>query len=200
MGVEEIVEKIINDAKKKAQKVKREAAKEARKIKAEVKEQTEKLKQDYLAQNLRIVQVEKGRILTQARLEQRNFILSKKQELLEKVFNLAQQKLSELPKQKKLQFLKKVILKASESGDEEIIFSPIDRELVNESFLKSLNKDLKKLKGQGRLRLSKESRSLSGGVILKKGNFEINASLENLLRELREKKESDIIRLLTEGK
>lgn len=196
MAIEEIVEKIIGDAKKEAQKIKREARKEANKLLVEAEAEAEKLRREYLTQASQKAEAEKERILTQARLKSRNLLLAKKQELIEEAFQIAEERLLKLSPSQKLNFLKNLILKASENGDEEIVLSSVDRKLVDASFLKEVNDGLKKKKKLGQVKLSSESRLLKGGVVLKKGSLEINASLENLLLGLRAEAEGEIIRLL----
>lgn len=196
MAIEEIVEKIIGDAKKEAQKIKREARKEANKLLVEAEAEAEKLRREYLTQASQKAEAEKERILTQARLKSRNLLLAKKQELIEEAFQIAEERLLKLSPSQKLNFLKNLILKASENGDEEIVLSSVDRKLVDASFLKEVNDGLKKKKKLGQVKLSSEARLLKGGVVLKKGSLEINASLENLLLGLRAEAEGEIIRLL----
>ncbi len=200
MAVDEIVDKIISDAKKKAQRIKQEAKREARKILLEAEREAEELKKNYIVQAKKNTTAEAGRILTQARLENRKMLLSVKQQLIGEAFQLVEERLDKLPSNKKLDFIKRLVLLTTESGDEELIVSPENRRIIDQKFLKELNGMVKKEKGTGKIKLSSESRSVGIGIILKKGNLEINASMKNLLDEVRARAEGDIIRLLEGGK
>jgi|Deesub1362A_J573_1020465.scaffolds.fasta_scaffold02584_3 V/A-type H+-transporting ATPase subunit E len=199
MGLKDIVEKIIKDAEEEGEKKVKEAEKEAAEILKEAEKKSEELKKKIVKKAEKEAVEEKKRIIALARLEVRNKLLEKKKELIEEVFQEVSKRISSVSPDKYRNFLKKVILEATESGEEEVILNERDRELVDAKFLEEINKELQKNGKRGSLKLSSETREIEGGVILKKDGLEINASLETLLKELRSEKEKEILKKVLGG-
>jgi V/A-type H+-transporting ATPase subunit E len=199
MALKDIVEKIIKDAEEEGKEKVKEAEKKAAEILKEAEKKSEELKKKIVEKAEKEAAEEKKRIIALARLEMRNKLLEKKKNLIEEVFQEASKRISSVPKDKYRSFLKKVILEAAESGEEEVILNERDRELVDAKFLGEINQELQKNGKKGSLKLSSETREIEGGVILKKDGLEINASLETLLKELRSEKEKEILQKIIGG-
>ena len=61
------------------------------------------------------------------------------------------------------------------AGDEEIILNAADRARIGEALVKAVNA------GGAKMKLSKETRDLIGGLILRRGSIETNCSVELLV-------------------
>ena len=89
-----------------------------------------------------------------------------------------------------------LLMKAIETGTEEIIVSPDDRKAIGRSFINSLNADLIKAGKKGEITLSDETRNIRGGFILKRGRAETNSSFDTLLTMLRDDVETRVAGIL----
>lgn len=199
MALKDIVEKIIKDAEEEGREKVKEAERKAEEIMKEAEKESEELKRKIVERAGKEAAEEKKRIIALARLEMRNKLLEKKKDFIEEVFQEASKRISTVSRDKYRNFLKKVILEAAESGEEEIILNEGDRGLVDTKFLQEINQELQKNGRKGGLKLSSESREIEGGVILKKDGLEINASLETLLKELRSEREKEILEKIIGG-
>ncbi len=199
MALKDIVEKIIKDAEEEGKKKVKEAEEKAEEILKEAQERSKELKKKIIERAEKEAAEEKKRIIALAKLEARNKLLEKKKIFIKEVFQEASKRISRVSNEKYRSFLKKVILEAAESGEEEIILSERDRELVDAKFLEEINQELQKMGKKGSLKFSSETREIKGGVILKKNGLEINSSLETLLEELRLEKEKEILQKIIGG-
>lgn len=192
-----IVEKILSDAQEEARVIKAEARKEKRKILAEAEKEAKNLKEELVKEGKKKVDLEAEGLVREKKIELNKKRLKFKREKLEKVFAAALKKLLNLPEEKKKKIVHSMVLKLAEGG-EEIIVAREERPIYQGSFLAQLNKELQK-SGRQPLSLSKEDRGLKGGFILKKGNFELNASFEVLFNYLAEREVQKITKVLFGG-
>lgn len=137
----------------------------------------------------------KDRILSAAGMDNRNFLLSEKQRLIQEVFENTLKALEALPDDKYREIIKKLLQRIA--GEGEIIVSPKDAKRLGDKFLVEVNRELKgRPKGSGQIRLSQEQREMRGGFVLRCGRHEINASFGAILRERWEELESELDRIL----
>ena len=68
-------------------------------------------------------------------------------------------------------------IRASVTGEEEILLNPRDREAIGAKLVKAANA----LLPNGKLSLSDETRDIAGGLILRRGSIEANCSAELLV-------------------
>ncbi|MCY6484661.1 V-type ATP synthase subunit E [Clostridium aestuarii] len=131
------------------------------------------------------------RIISNAELQVRNMKLDAKQQMLDKVFQIALEKLSEFSQKDTLKFIRESILLLDIDGDEELIIGENCNEVTPE-FISELNKALKAQGKLGILKLSSERRNIKGGYILSKNGIEINNTFEALTMSLRDELESEV--------
>ncbi len=158
-------------------------------------------------------------------LEQRKLELAAKQQLLDEAFALALDKLCAMPEKECIDWLADMAVRASETGREELIFSPQDRERMGKQVVAAANAKLvdkaapelpgslseskvgalldKVVKntaaivtGAGQLTLSEQTRPIRGGFILSDGEVEVNCAFETLVRMQREQLERQVAELL----
>ena len=174
-GTEKIIAHIEADAQAQADAVLGEARQRCEAIKARFDEKAARLYSDRIREGVKACQDQEDSALRISRMEARKSVLSVKQEMVEKSFDLAVQQIVALPDEKYTAFLANLVKKAGPAGDEEIILNAADRARVGEALLKAVNADGAKMK------LSDETRDIKGGLILRQGSIETNCSVELLV-------------------
>lgn len=111
------------------------------------------------------------------RMEAKKSLLALKQEMISRSFEKAEKMLVSLPEDKYVSLLASLAAKSSSTGDEEIVLNAADRERVGKAVVKAANERL----GSGRLTLSKDAGDFDGGLILRRGNIEVNCTAELLV-------------------
>ena len=174
-GTEKIIAHIEADAQAQADAVLGEARQRCEAIKARFDDKAARLYSDRIREGVKACQDQEDSALRISRMEARKSVLSVKQEMVEKSFDLAVQQIVALPDEKYTAFLANLVKKAGPAGDEEIILNAADRARVGEALLKAVNADSAKMK------LSDETRDIKGGLILRRGSIETNCSVELLV-------------------
>lgn len=191
MGVKDIKERILKDAAQKKEEILAEARKKAEQIRKEGERTAEKRKEAILLKADQAATEERHTKLTMGRLEARKMQLEEKQKAIEKAFEKSLDMLTHHPEYTSI--LETLLLEVARGG-EELILSPRDRERLGDSFLKKINEKM-----NGEIVLSKETRDIAGGFILRTPEMEINESFEERIRALRDEIEADVARTLFEG-
>lgn len=195
-GVEKIKEKILQDSEAKANAIIADAKKQAQEIidKANVKaakkaEDIKKKASSDAADKLRISN-------SMLELEMRKDILSTKQQLIEETFEKALESLSHMNDGEYEAMLQSLVIKAVETGEEEILLSKQDKNRLSADFSNKINQNLAQIGKKGNLKFSDEARNIIGGFVLKSGGVEMNYSFEALLRMNRDEIEPEVAAIL----
>lgn len=114
------------------------------------------------------------------RMEAKKELLALKQEMISRSFDKAAEMLVSLPEADYAALLAKLAASASVTGGEEIVLNAADRARVGEAVVKAANE---KLGDKGALTLSEATGAFDGGLILRRGNIEVNCT-SSLLVEL----------------
>ncbi|MCD5390904.1 V-type ATP synthase subunit E [candidate division NPL-UPA2 bacterium] len=199
MALEDILKRIREDAHKEAEKIGKEAETRAEAILEETKKEAVSIREKLLEEGEASSQQERRRILTIANLESRKEILGRKQNLIESAFQKASNHLLHLSDAEYQAIVKKMLLGAVESGQEEVIISSGDEKRITPSFLEEVNKELAEKGRPGKLRLSPERRQFMGGFILRSSRKEIKCTFDSLLKESKDELEGEISRILFSG-
>ena len=107
------------------------------------------------------------------RMEAKKTLLALKQEMISRSFDEAAKKLASLPEEQYVALLGKLAANASVTGEEEIVLNAADRKRVGEAVVKAANE---KLGDRGSLQLSESTGEFDGGLILRRGNIEVNCT------------------------
>lgn len=182
MSLEQILERIVADAKAEAAEIEAKGNEEAQRILAAAEAEGSAISAQLTATARRDAEERAARVLTLARLAARNSRLVAKQEAINEAFELALKQLSELPPDQYRAILLSQTLAAVQSGEEEIILSPADRDRYGAELIAGANAALTKGGRPAKLRLATETRPLSGGVILRSGEVEVNCTFATALR------------------
>ena len=176
-GIEKITQRIASDAQAEVDRILGDARDEAGRIAANYRAQADAEAAELAAKNEKAAAEREERLVSAAQMEARKVQLAAKQEMLEKAYIQALDKLCALPEEQYVAILADLLVKASSNGQEEAVFSPEDRERVGEAAVAKANE----LSGK-QLRLSEETQPIRGGFILKDKNVEVNCTFETLVR------------------
>lgn len=197
MEAEQVVQKILADARAEAEKIKKQAdekkAAEQAEFNGQLKEhnkQTETLAQ-------KAAKDKKMHLLAAARMDIAKEFLAEKRRILDDVFEQARRQLQNLPDEQYKTLCTKLMLAAVETGDEEVIVDKNETR-IDQQFINRINSEL----GpgyKGNLRLSDERQNLGAGFVLKHGRIKNNVSLEVLLALARKELEIELAKELFEN-
>ena len=176
-GIEKITQRIASDAQGEVDRILGDARDEAGRIAANYRAQADAEAAELAAKNEKAAAEREERLVSAAQMEARKVQLAAKQEMVEKSYIQALDKLCALPEEQYVAILADLLVKASSNGKEEAVFSPEDRERVGEAAVAKANE----LSGK-QLRLSEETQPIRGGFILKDKNVEVNCTFETLVR------------------
>lgn len=181
---QKIIDKIAADAKAEADKMIQAARIEAEKIiqSAEEKAKKELTRFHDLAQ----AEAEKAasKEISGAHMNAKKKILLEKQQILENVIKESEEKLLNLNDEEYEKVIEGMLELAEDGQDCEVVISQKDKDKIG-----------KLIAAKGR-KLSEETRPISGGFIIKKGDIEYNYSFESIVtveREDMEKIAADIL-------
>jgi len=197
-GAEKITQRILDDAQARADSIKAEASEKAKAVEDEARKRAERKKEELLEQAGKDAEEQKRRILGVAQLEARKELLAAKQEMIEEAFQKSLDQLTSMDEKSYLAIIREMLLNLVESGNETVIFSARDLEIISDGFWKDVNKALVDKGKEGNLKLSRESREIKGGFILQAGGVEMNCSFEALLEEKRDQLETEVANILFE--
>ena len=198
-GIEKITARIRADAEAECAAIRAES--EARC--AEIRAENERLAQEQywklVREGVKDTEQRVQRMGRTARLEARKGVLTMKQESVSKAFDRAKAKLTELPEADYVAFLAREAAEASITGQEEVILSKKDRAAVGAKVVKAANEQLSKKGVAGVLTLSADTREMTGGLILKQGDIEVNCTVDTLLELSRGELAARVAEVLFEG-
>jgi len=197
MEAEQVVEKILADAKAEAEKIKKEAQAKEGAEQAKLSEQLAEYKKQTGLIAKKAGEDEKSHILAAARMDIAKEYLAEKRKILDEVYEQARQQLQSLPDEEYRALIKKLLLDAIETGDEEVVVDTNESRIDHE-FIKQINRDV----GpgyKGNLRLSGQRQNLGAGFILTRGKIKTNVSIEVLLNQTRKELEIELAKELFEN-
>ena len=190
-GIEKITQRIASDAQAEVDRILGEARDEAARITANYRAQADAEARELEAKNEKAAAEQEERLVSAAQMKARRHQLAAKQQMMEKAYIQALDKLCALPEEQYVALLADLLVKASSNGKEEAVFSKEDRERVGKAAVEKANG----LSGK-QLRLSEETQPIRGGFILKDKNVEVNCTFETLVRLQREKLEKAVVQVL----
>lgn len=226
-GIEKITARIAQDADAEIARLNQQTQEQIREMQDKAQAQADRERADILARGRRAADERLERLKSAAGMETRKLVLAMKQEVLSQAFDQALDQLCALPDAEYVELLTRLVLEASSTGKEQLVFSPKDRARVgkqvvvaaNEAMVKGVAPDLPEaitetkvgaflgkvvnstaamVTGTGLLTLSEETRNIRGGFILVDGDVEVNCAFETLVRLQREKLERQAAEILFE--
>ncbi len=224
-GIEKITQRIDQDAQGEIDQILADARAQAADITARYEVQAQKEAQDIVARGEKNAAEREERLASVAQMEAKKLTLATKQEMLEKAFDLALDRLVSLPDDEYVALLADLAVKAAVTGREQLIFSQKDRTRVGKQVVAAANEKLAKmvapelpealteskagaildkvvagasaiLAGTGMLTLSEQTRPMRGGFILSDGDVEVNCAFETLVRLQRGEISGEVAKVL----
>lgn len=176
-GIEKITQLIRSEVQTEIDAVLAKARDEATAILARYQDQADAEAADLKFKNQKAAAEREERLVSVAQMESRKVTLQVKQEMVEKAYDLALEKLCSMPEDQYVDALASLMIKASATGREEVVFSENDRTNAGKAAVEKANQ----ISGK-QLVLSGETRPIRGGFILKDENIEVNCAFDTLVR------------------
>jgi V/A-type H+-transporting ATPase subunit E len=224
-GIEKITAKIAADAEADVKKLQAETEQKIDALRAQTAAQAAQEKQAILARGEKAAAERLERLESAAQMEQRKLALAAKQEVVGEAFEMAVEKLCNLPDKELIALLTELAVEASTTGREALIFSVKDRARIGKQVVIAANELLVKkaapglpdsyadnkvgaflgkvvnttaavVTGTGQMTLSEQTRPMRGGFIMADDNVEVNCTFETLVRLQREQLERDVANVL----
>jgi V/A-type H+-transporting ATPase subunit E len=183
MEAEQVIAKILSDAKAEAEKIAEQAREKAAAEQARLDEQLAEFKQQSAALAAKAAEDEKSHILAAARMEAAQEYLAEKTRILDEVFQQARQRLGQLPDNEYRDLMARLMREAVETGDEEVVIGQNETR-IDQTLVDAVNGKLN-AEGKGNLKLAGERVNLGGGFLLRRGKIKTNVSIGVLLEQAR---------------
>ena len=190
MEKEQVVEKILAEANQEAEQILGQAREKVSDAQAKLQTELEAYRAETGTLAEKSAKDRSDRILAAARMDIRKELNASKISLLGEVFVGAKDRIKSLDDDSYRQFIKKLLIKAVETGDEEVLIGG-DETRIDHEFIKSVNRELGS-GYKGNLRLGGQRVGIEGGFILRRGKVQINVSLEVLLSQARQELEIEL--------
>jgi len=192
MAVDDILKRIKADAEDAARKIVSEGQEAADAVSREALARVEVQKKELRARAEQRAQEDKNRITTLARLAARRELLNEKQAFIDRVFDEAGSRISGMETGEYRKFVASFLKSTVESGSEEVLIGEKETR-IDQAFLDSMSREAG---WSGGLKLAGERRAIKGGFILRDGRVETNCALETILRDARERLETEVASIL----
>lgn len=192
-GAERLKERIIEDAKHKADINISVAEQKAKDIILEAERKASEKRGQMIERAKKEAEAKRERMIAASKLEGKKRVLETKQQLINDVFDAVLHKMRTMPVDKYRDVLEKMILNSPLEKENEIIFSKEDYDRIDHGFADRINGILSERGIKSRVSISQETRPLKGGFILRMGNIEINNSFDSIIRMRRHELEKYIV-------
>jgi V/A-type H+-transporting ATPase subunit E len=194
MEGQQVIEKILADAKAEAEKIKKQAKEKEAVEQAKLKEQLREFDKQTQAIAKKAGEDKKAHLLAAARMDIARQLLAEKRKILDEVFAQARQQVENLSDEQYCKLMTRLMLEAVESGDEEVIIDNEEKR-IDQKFIKNINQQLAPGR-KGNLKLSEDRDNIEAGFILKRGKIKNNVSVEVLLAQARRELEIELAKEL----
>lgn len=224
-GIDKIAARISEDAQQEIAQIEALTEEKVAAIGEEFQAKADKEQEDMITRGKKAAAERSERLKSAAQMETRKLALAAKQEVVAEAFDLALEKLCNLPEREYVAFLTKMALEATSTGKEQLIFSQKDRSRIGKQVVVAANEAMvdqvapvlpdsitetkmgaflgkmvssatAQITHTGLLTLSEKTRPIKGGFIMVNGNVEINCAFETLVRLQREKMELQVANAL----
>ena len=138
-GIEKITQLIQTDAQAEIDSVLSKAREEAEAVAARYQAQAAAEAAELAVKNEKAAAEREERLVSVAQMEARKVLLAAKQEMVEKAYIRALEKLTSMPEEQYTAVLADLLVEASSNGSEEAIFSQEDRERVGKAAVEKAN-------------------------------------------------------------
>jgi V/A-type H+-transporting ATPase subunit E len=190
MNAEQVVEKILSQARAEADQLTSSANETARKENQRLEKEIEAYRQETGRLAEAAGRDKLSRMLAASRMQSAKDLLAAKGQILDELFGRVKQRVEQLPDNEYLELMKRLMQKAVRTGQEEVIVGKNENR-INQAFINKLNTELL-WQAKGGLRLSPTREDIGGGFILSSGKVRINASTDVQMGQLRDTMEMQL--------
>ncbi len=198
-GIEKITARIAADAQTEVDSIKTGSEKRCSVLRADNENRAQQRYWELVQEGAKENEDRASRIDRTAKLEAKKSVLSVKQAAVSAAFESAKKKIVTLPEADYVGFLARQAAQAAITGEEELIFCPEDRAAVGAKVVKAANEQLSRRGLPGNLVLSAQTRPMSGGLVLKQGDIEVNSTVDTLLELSRGELAAQVAEVLFEN-
>lgn len=195
-GIDRITASIEQDAVAEIEKVRSETEARCREIKEKYDLQAQEEYWAIVKQGMKDCESRVERLGSTAEMEAKKAILAMKQEMVSRVFEIAVDRVCNLPEQEYVDFCARQAAKAAANGLEELVFNARDTAAVGKKVAKAANALLEERGVPGKLTVSEDTRDIRGGVLVKMGDIEANCAVEALASAYRSEMASEVANAL----
>lgn len=195
-GIERISQRLMADAEAEIAALKAETAEKREAILAEYRQKAQEVYENRMQEGTEACESRIQRIGSAAEAEARKSVLAFKQEMVTEVFTKAVKMITELPEDQYVSFLTSLVVRAANSGTEELVFNKKDAAAVGKKVASAANALLKEKGKVGGLTVSAETKEIPGGVIVRQGNIEVNCAVDTLVQMSRSELASQVAEIL----
>jgi V/A-type H+-transporting ATPase subunit E len=192
MDTNQVVQKILNDAKVAADKIKADADTKLKAFNdansrelADFEQETQRLCEKVFAEN-------KERILAITRMESSKQETETKRQMLNKVIENTAEKIKSMNDAEYLNLMEGLIIASVKTRSEELVIGKNEKR-INEDFVRKINQ---KLGEKGKLQIAADKADMEGGFILRQGKRRVNASLDVMLKVAAQELEGKLSEIL----
>lgn len=194
-GTEKIIAQIQSEAKEKADGIIAAAEEKAAAIYAEYEANAKKSFEEKLAAGEKEAMEAEAGVKRLASMEARKAVLGEKQALVAKAFDDAAASIVSMPEDKYVPFLAGLAAKASETGDELIVFNEKDSAIADK-VLEQANGLLKAMGKKAELKAAGDKGSFKGGILVRRDSIDVNCTVEVIIDSCRECLSAEVAKVL----
>ncbi len=197
MNPQQVVDKILAEARAEADKIRRQADEQRAAEQARFDGEMAQFKEQSQQMATQAAQAEKAQLLALARMEAMKDYLREKARLLDEVFARSRQRIGQLPDDDYRRLMARLLREAVETGDEQVVAGKDDPR-IDQRLIDEVNGQLRD-QGKGGLSLAAEKHSLGCGFLLKRGKIQTNITTDVLVGQARNDLEIELSGTLFQG-
>lgn len=188
MEAEQVITKILSDAKAQADAISKQAQEREAAETAKLNEELARFEQQTQALAEKAAADERSQRLAVARMEAAKEYAAAKASLLDEVFVQARRKMEKLPDAEYRELMARLMAEAVETGQEKVIAGKNDSR-IDAKLVADVNA---RLAGKGKLTLSDEKHNFGAGFLLQRGKVRTNVSVDVLVGQARKDLEIEV--------
>lgn len=180
-GIDRITERIEADARAQAKVILTDAEAKCAEIRKENEIKAHEHYLELIRSGTKDCESMASRRKSAAEMDSKKSVLSMKQACVAAAFDMAKDRLANMPEESYIAFLAKLVGNAAVTGTEELVLNKNDREKLGKAILDKANAAVAAKGLTPALTLSADSRDMSGGVVLRRDGVETNCSVDALV-------------------
>jgi len=196
MGLDEILRSIDKKVKQEVDEIKKEAEEQRKRILEEAVKRAKERKKQIIQEAKQQIEDEMRRELIKVRREEKKKILTLKTEMMSEIFQEAKDRFLNLEKKEYLSLMRDALVASIKHGDEEVLISPQDKELVDQDFIREIEKAIREKGKAPRLKFTFSLDEKERGFIVKSKDVLVNSTISTLFSVLKDEEEIEVARLL----